>query len=497
MKNSLLQKEKCVVCCKQLDYTVAQYKQFGNYCLHCNAKAHINYRKRQWKGFLMVLLPIIVILGFRVAPVSAYIIDGVLSNIVIGTTTINVKPISSIGSYTNLVLTQTVDIEADGCSPVYNLTGNGGSDVYPQILGYVLNGQGWFDIDVTVKLCSYNIDGGDFINISVYPQSLFFSSSTHQWTVINEPLNTHIDFFSFSTSTLIATSTGYINSGDYIEFWQVCDVNGISQYYEKFLATSTGFYTKSYQFYGCPQYTGTTTIGDGYTIFNSLDRYDYNYYDPFGTEGLDMSQFDIVLDQEFIYIPSSNDFVYLGGGGGFSTSSIPFLRPDYDCSITNVYGCIQQGLDWAFVPDPNAMQGYIQKLKDGFITKFPIGYFYVIYDVLTTTATSSLPVLSATIPNGIVGAGASISLDFNHSLDWILNATTSQFTQSGQSSDTLYEIVEPYWNTFVYIALGFYIITRFVGSGLFGGLGSFYASPMSVDDFKRKKRVFYKDTTTK
>lgn len=87
-----------------------------------------------------------------------------------------------------------------------------------------------------------------------------------------------------------------------------------------------------------------------------------------------------------------------------------------------------------FTPDSVQLQKDFKWLYDGALTHFPIGYLTDFISILaTSTGSSSIPVLRATVPNGVVGAGSSITLDLNHSLDYILYSTAAPF---GTSTET-------------------------------------------------------------
>jgi len=102
-------------------------------------------------------------------------------------------------------------------------------------------------------------------------------------------------------------------------------------------------------------------------------------------------------------------------------------------------------------------------------------------EIFTSSTTSALPVLSATVPSGIVGTGSHIDLDLNHSLDFILNADIGSFSnESASSTKTFYEFTSRYWDIMVYMALAFYILRRILGGHLiphinpineYGGVG--------------------------
>lgn len=97
----------------------------------------------------------------------------------------------------------------------------------------------------------------------------------------------------------------------------------------------------------------------------------------------------------------------------------------------------------------------------------PWGYVFRLKDIVEATSTASLPTLSFVVPPGIPGTGASFTFDPTHKLDYILNATTSQFTNaSASSTKTFYEITEPYWKTIITLGLLLYVMLRIMGSHL-------------------------------
>lgn len=94
----------------------------------------------------------------------------------------------------------------------------------------------------------------------------------------------------------------------------------------------------------------------------------------------------------------------------------------------------------------------------------PWGYGFRVYDILTATTTGSLPVLYAVVPPGLPGAGASITLDASHVLDFVLNATSSSFSSgNATSTGTIFEITNYYWSMFLYVLAGLYVMGRIFG----------------------------------
>jgi len=101
----------------------------------------------------------------------------------------------------------------------------------------------------------------------------------------------------------------------------------------------------------------------------------------------------------------------------------------------------------------------------------PWGYVFRLYDIMSDTASTSMVIFAATVPNGVPGAGGTITLDLNHSLDFILNSTSTFRTAEASSTRTFYEITSFYWDIIVYLGLAFYVLKRLLGSQLVPTLG--------------------------
>lgn len=122
-----------------------------------------------------------------------------------------------------------------------------------------------------------------------------------------------------------------------------------------------------------------------------------------------------------------------------------------------------------FVPNSSQMQDVLIMARDGFLSKFPLGYLTDFVSILTSSSTTALPVISATIPQGIPGAGSHIDLSVSSStFSFLFDETIGQF-QNESASDTrsFYEITYDYWKVIVYLGLLFYIMGRILGSKLF------------------------------
>jgi len=112
------------------------------------------------------------------------------------------------------------------------------------------------------------------------------------------------------------------------------------------------------------------------------------------------------------------------------------------------------------VPSPQVISDDFTRLRNGFLSAWPLGYVTRFVSIFTASTSAPIPVLSAVIPAGIVGSGSRITLDLNHSLDYILNRVPSSISTTTQ---TFYEVTSYYWNILVYLGLAFYILRRVLG----------------------------------
>jgi len=129
------------------------------------------------------------------------------------------------------------------------------------------------------------------------------------------------------------------------------------------------------------------------------------------------------------------------------------------CTVSNfnLIGCLK-GI---IVPSPQAFRTMFTEAKDGFLSYFPFGYVTRFYAIVSGTATSTLPTLSLTIPNGFPSSGSTINLSPWGKLmgegSYLATATS---TQTGV---TFYSSFEVYWNRFVYFVFGLGVCLRLLG----------------------------------
>jgi len=149
-----------------------------------------------------------------------------------------------------------------------------------------------------------------------------------------------------------------------------------------------------------------------------------------------------------------------------------------------------------FVPDNFVFSTFIGDLHDNVLTHFPIGYITDFVSIISTSTIGTLTVLSATVPNGVVGTGSHIELDMTGVLDQFLNATTGTFTNSTASStETLFEITNRYWKYILYILTLLYMLRRILGAtliphGAFGEHGALSDTSGGDDSYALKEKLY-------
>jgi hypothetical protein len=192
----------------------------------------------------------------------------------------------------------------------------------------------------------------------------------------------------------------------------------------------------------------------------------------FGTFDIVDSQF-IVYEETFIGHISATSFSALqsifGSTVGTSTLALSGTCNPFSGSISTLFYNTEFNpiscLAFLLIPDAGLVYDSLSSFRTNVSTHFPLGYVTDLFSIFSTTTERGLPVIDATIPPGIPGTGASIHLDLAHSLDFILNATTSSFANiSASSTDTFYDITSYYWNIFVYISIALYLARRILGS---------------------------------
>jgi len=216
-------------------------------------------------------------------------------------------------------------------------------------------------------------------------------------------------------------------------------------------------------------FSTSTLIADGnYRVQASIQR---------GYLGILKNPFSDISDtQNHQYVVGEGTFIGTIAQSSFSQLSSIFASSSATSTAALARTCIPLGdfdiiscLAFMFVPDFTYVSATLDNFKNTAATHFPLGYITDFIGIVSTTSTSSLTVVDATLPNGVAGVGASIHLDLSHVLDPILYATTSLFTNaSAPDTRTFFEITSYYWNILVVVGALFYMLRRVIGSHLFG-----------------------------
>jgi hypothetical protein len=413
----------------------------------------------------------------------------------LGNASFDVEASSSISSYviTWNLSTTTVPGRADlftnagaGCTNHVNFSDcnspYGGLTTVPQIVPYsafsdmtypyyfsisLSSGGGSNSIDYFSIISSGQYNGGSFNPNST--RIISFTPDNGTTTLSGQPvsfsLHAYVNSADIGTFTGISFSLHNIDQNNLLN--PNNDVNDI-YFLKDFQATTSG------DFY----FSSTTLLSDGnYRINAILAR---NYLDgfinnPFSSLNQNLSHQFIVGTSTFLGNISQNSFNQLQSiyGSSTATSSLalsgtcnPFSGSASTLFFNTSFSPISC-ITFLFVPDSGYLNDTLVSFKKNVATHFPLGYVYDLVTILSTTTQSTIPVIDATVPVGIPGTGSHIHLDLAHSLDFILNATSSIYSSgTATSTQTWYQITSYYWNLFIYISLGIYIFGRVLGSHL-------------------------------
>lgn len=221
------------------------------------------------------------------------------------------------------------------------------------------------------------------------------------------------------------------------------------------MATTSGYYT----------YATSTNLSDGnYRVRASLTRAYFGILkNPFSDINDTQNHQFVVGTSTFIGNIQQNLFTDIGTIIG-NTSATSTSALAGSCNpLSGQFGIINC-LTFLMVPDSGQLQESFISFKENIGTHFPLGYITDFMVIMSSTTTRPLVVIDATIPSVLPGGGANVHLDLTNGLDYILNATTSIYSnESASSTQTLYEITSPYWDKFLYIMAFLYILARVTG----------------------------------
>jgi len=168
------------------------------------------------------------------------------------------------------------------------------------------------------------------------------------------------------------------------------------------------------------------------------------------------TDYDIALDNGGAGL--ANTILFGTTTAGISTSTVQALTEACIPSLNfNLYGCLK-GL---IIPDTNTLSSAFGQARDGFLSYFPFGYVTRFYNIISGTATSSLPSLSVTVPAGFPAAGDTLNLTpWGHLMGTGSYLATATSTATGHTFESTFET---YWDDFVYFVFGVGVVLRLVG----------------------------------
>jgi len=219
-------------------------------------------------------------------------------------------------------------------------------------------------------------------------------------------------------------------------------------------------------------FNGTTAglqYGRNYKL--TFQLYGSNYYGLFGNifNVISTTYFSVGTTTESgiirqtIASSTAQDLQDNAFANGYSLSACNPLADEW-----NITDCVLS----MFLPDNDFTARKVGEMSATITNAWPIGYITDFVSIVSTTTVGTLTPIDATIPNGIPGAGAHITLSLANVLDPVLNATTSVFVNaSAPSTDTFFEITNYYWSIICYILVVLYIIGRVMGSHISGHTG--------------------------
>lgn len=144
---------------------------------------------------------------------------------------------------------------------------------------------------------------------------------------------------------------------------------------------------------------------------------------------------NIQLDQEE-YLQDIVDSL----GDPLSSCSFNWFEASVDFSLgSNLIDCLGGLAYWAFVPPPSAVTATVDQLREGFLTRVPLGYFTRIVDAVSSGEMGALPTVTANIP---ISPSEDITIEFD--IDDMVEGSAN-LTDSFEDPDgnTLRDIGEP------------------------------------------------------
>ncbi len=128
--------------------------------------------------------------------------------------------------------------------------------------------------------------------------------------------------------------------------------------------------------------------------------------------------------------------------------------------------CVAGVLHWMFILPPGTLESTMSQLKDGFLTRVPIGYFTRIVSAISGGVEGTLPTVhfDVPIPDTNNDTSGSIALDFNID-EMIGDSAALEDTFQAPNGHTAKEIIEPIIQLIVGLLVLMFIYNDFIEIG--------------------------------
>lgn len=131
---------------------------------------------------------------------------------------------------------------------------------------------------------------------------------------------------------------------------------------------------------------------------------------------------------------------------------------------------IRECLTALLIPSSTQLQAIFDQLVDGVLTRVPIGYMWRLGQIISDTATSSMPVISYEFGDGSPLEGLDMSFDFSSTMAQASVIMNEELLSDRDDPQSVMEILMPFWEMFVYFCV-FMLVLRDV-SGMYTNLGT-------------------------
>lgn len=328
------------------------------------------------------------------------------NKLIIQSATTSPMTLSSTWASSTSLITEYFNFDATTNNPTY---WNSFNQISYYNSNYILSGTGqtptgtYYSGNISSSLVSglsfkYNIANGVYLD-SASIQVYYHYDNTIPASAIKTFTISPIDSSTYPNMILASSTitTTYSNSN--------ADYTNIQyKMYDNFTNTTKIIYV--------PVSISTTLSTSTLTNFCSASNFNCNNGDTYQLSARFSNSDGSILSSYFptyyylayiAYIPTptaTTSVIIIGTGFDTGTTTIDVNTMYTDCGLTNLGGCFQNALVWAFVPSSGAISNYYT-FTSSMNTKAPMGYFQVVKNNLNNLNSTSSPAFVVVIPEHI------------------------------------------------------------------------------------------------